>query len=48
MLLWTQELSGEVHQVENNMTITNDSFAKLEKKKAMEVSVETQSVWKDI
>lgn len=30
------------------MTITNDSFAKLEKKKAMEVSVETQSVWKDI
>lgn len=34
--------------MENNMTITNDSFAKLEKKKAMEVSVETQSVWKDI
>lgn len=30
------------------MTITNDSFAKLEKKKAAEVSVETQSVWKDI
>lgn len=34
--------------MKNNMTITNDSFAKLEKKKAMEVSVETQSVWKDI
>lgn len=48
MLLWTQELSGEVHLVENNMTITNDSFAKLEKKKATKVSVESQSVWKDI
>lgn len=34
--------------MENNMTITNESFAKLEKKKAAEVSVETQSVWKDI
>ena len=30
------------------MTITNDSFAKLEKKKATKVSVESQSVWKDI
>lgn len=48
MLLLIQELSGEVHLVENNMTITNESFAKLEKKKAAEVSVETQSVWKDI
>lgn len=48
MLLSTQELSGEVHLVENNMTITNDSFAKLEKKKATKVSVESQSVWKDI
>lgn len=34
--------------MENNMTITNDSFAKLEKKKATKVSVESQSVWKDI
>ncbi|WP_416386984.1 ABC transporter permease [Coprococcus comes] len=30
------------------MVITNDSFAKLEKKKTVEVSVERQSVWKDI
>jgi len=34
--------------VENNIVITNDSFAKLEKKKTVEVSVERQSVWKDI
>ena len=32
----------------NNIVITNDSFAKLEKKKTVEVSVERQSVWKDI
>jgi len=34
--------------VGNNIVITNDSFAKLEKKKTVEVSVERQSVWKDI
>lgn len=34
--------------MENNIVITNDSFAKLEKKKTEEVSVERQSVWKDI
>ena len=34
--------------MENNIVITNDSFAKLEKKKTVEISVETQSVWKDI
>jgi len=34
--------------VENNIVITNDSFAKLEKKKTVEISVERQSVWKDI
>lgn len=34
--------------MENNTVITNDSFAKLEKKKTVEVSVERQSVWKDI
>ena len=34
--------------MENNIVITNDSFAKLEKKKTVEVSVERQSVWKDI
>lgn len=34
--------------MENNIVVTNDSFAKLEKKKTVEVSVETQSVWKDI
>ena len=32
----------------NNIVITNDLFAKLEKKKTVEVSVERQSVWKDI
>ena len=32
----------------NNIVITYDSFAKLEKKKTVEVSVERQSVWKDI
>ena len=32
----------------NNIVLTNDSFAKLEKKKTVEVSVERQSVWKDI
>ena len=32
----------------NNIVITNDSFAKLGKKKTVEVSVERQSVWKDI
>ena len=32
----------------NNIVTTNDSFAKLEKKKTVEVSVERQSVWKDI
>lgn len=48
MLLLTQELRGEVHWVENNIIITNDSFAKLEKKKTQEVSVKTQSVWRDI
>lgn len=32
----------------NNIVITNDSLAKLEKKKTVEVSVERQSVWKDI
>lgn len=32
----------------NNIVITNDSFAKLEKKKTVEISVERQSVWKDI
>ena len=34
--------------MENNIVITNDSFAKLGKKKTVEVSVERQSVWKDI
>lgn len=34
--------------MENNIVVTNDSFAKLEKKKTVEVSVETQSVWKNI
>jgi len=48
MPLLTQELNGEVHPVENNIVITNDSFAKLEKKKTVEISVERQSVWKDI
>lgn len=48
MPLLIQELNGEVHPVGNNIVITNDSFAKLEKKKTVEVSVERQSVWKDI
>lgn len=48
MPLLIQELNGEVHPVENNIVITNDSFAKLEKKKTVEFSVERQSVWKDI
>ena len=48
MPLLIQELTGEVHPVGNNIVITNDSFAKLEKKKTVEVSVERQSVWKDI
>ena len=48
MPLLIQELNGEVHPVENNIVITNDSFAKREKKKTVEVSVERQSVWKDI
>lgn len=34
--------------MENNIVITNDSFAKLEKKKTVEISVDRQSVWKDI
>ena len=34
--------------MENNIVITKDSFAKLEKKKTVEISVERQSVWKDI
>ena len=34
--------------MENNIVITNDSIAKLEKKKTVEISVERQSVWKDI
>ena len=34
--------------MENNIVITNDSFAKLEKKKTVEVSVERPSVWTDI
>lgn len=34
--------------MENNIVITNDSFAKLEKKKTVKMSVERQSVWKDI
>lgn len=34
--------------MENNIVITNDSFAKLEIKKTVEISVERQSVWKDI
>ena len=34
--------------MENNIVITNDSFAQLEKKKTVEISVERQSVWKDI
>lgn len=34
--------------MENNIVITNDSFAKLKKKKTVEISVERQSVWKDI
>ena len=34
--------------MENNIVITNDSFAKLENKKTVEISVERQSVWKDI
>ena len=34
--------------MENTIVITNDSFAKLEKKKTVEISVERQSVWKDI
>ena len=33
MPLLIQELNGEVHPVGNNIVITNDSFAKLEKKK---------------
>ena len=48
MPLLIQELNGEVHPVENNIVITNDSFAKLVKKKTVEISVERQSVWKDI
>ena len=48
MPLLIKELNGEVHPVENNIVITNDSFAKLEKKKTVEISVERQSVWKDI
>ena len=48
MPLLIQELNGEVHPVENNIVVTNDSFAKLEKKKTVEISVERQSVWKDI
>ena len=48
MPLLILELNGEVHPVENNIVITNDSFAKLEKKKTVEISVERQSVWKDI
>ena len=48
MPLLIQELNGEVHPVENNIVITNDSFAKLEKKKTVGISVERQSVWKDI
>ena len=48
MPLLIQELNGEVHPVGNNIVITNDSFAKLEKKKTVEVSMERQSVWKDI
>lgn len=48
MPLLIQELNGEVYPVGNNIVITNDSFAKLEKKKTVEVSVERQSVWKDI
>lgn len=48
MPLLIQELNGEVHPVGNNIVITNDSFAKLEKKKTVEVSVERQGVWKDI
>lgn len=48
MPLLIQELNGEVHPVENNIVITNDSFAKLEKKKTVEISVKRQSVWKDI
>ena len=48
MPLLIQELNGQVHPVENNIVITNDSFAKLEKKKTVEISVERQSVWKDI
>ncbi|RHG58471.1 ABC transporter permease [Coprococcus comes] len=48
MPLLIQELNGEVHPVENNIVITNDSFAKLEKKKTVKISVERQSVWKDI
>lgn len=48
MPLLIQELNGEVHPVENNIVITNDSFAKLGKKKTVEISVERQSVWKDI
>lgn len=34
--------------MENNIVITIDSFAKLEKKKTVKISVERQSVWKDI
>lgn len=34
--------------MDNNIVITNDSFAKLEKKKTVKISVERQSVWKDI
>ena len=48
MPLLIQELNGEVHPVGNNIVITNDSFAKLEKKKTVKISVERQSVWKDI
>lgn len=48
MPLLIQELNGEVHPVENNIVITNDSFVKLEKKKTVKISVERQSVWKDI
>ena len=48
MPLLIQELNGEVHPVENNIVITNDSFAKLEKKKTVEISVERQSEWKEI
>ncbi len=42
MPLLIQELNGEVHPVENNIVITNDSFAKLEKENSRNFCGETE------